>query len=61
MRETLLNVAQTLRSLFENKSSLDGFDDWDRFIGCVILIEQAAYKIPEAHIPEESEMVDDGR
>lgn len=61
MRDTLLDVAQTLRSLFENKSSLVGFNDWDRFVGCVILIEQVAYKIPEAHIPEESEMVDDGR
>lgn len=53
MRETLLNVAQTLRSLFENKSSLDGFDDWDRFIGCVILLEQTANRLPEEHIPND--------
>lgn len=55
MRDTLLDVAQTLRSLFENKSSLDGFSDWDRFIGCVILIEQVAQKIPEEHIPNDEE------
>lgn len=59
MRDTLLDVAQTLRSLFENKSSLVGFNDWDRFVGCVILIEQIANKLPESN--EESEMVDDGR
>lgn len=59
MRDTLLDVAQTLRYLFENKSSLDGFSDWDRFIGCVILLEQIATAIPDSN--EESEMVDDGR
>lgn len=53
MRETLLDVAQTLRSLFENKSSLVGFNDWDRFVGCVILLEQIANRLPEEHIPND--------
>lgn len=53
MRDTLLDVAQTLRSLFENKSSLVGFNDWDRFVGCVILLEQIANKLPEEHIPND--------
>lgn len=59
MKETLMDVVQTLRSLFTDKAELKGFSDWDKFIGCVILLEQIANTIPESN--EESEMVDDGR
>ena len=59
MKDTLLDIIQTLRSLFADKAELKCFNDWDKFIGCVILLEQIANKLPESN--EESEMVDDGR
>ena len=45
MRDTLMAVSQTLRSLFAEKSELVGFDDWDKFVGCIITIEQIADSI----------------
>lgn len=45
MRDTLMAVSQTLRSLFAKKSELIGFDDWDQFVGCIITIEQIADSI----------------
>lgn len=59
MKDTLLDIIETLRSLFADKAELKGFNDWDKFIGCVILLEQIANKLPESN--EESEMVYDGR
>lgn len=59
MKDTLMEIIQTLRSLFADKAELKDFNDWDKFIGCVILLEQIANKLPESN--EESEMVDDGR
>lgn len=59
MKQSLYDVINTLCGLFENKSELKGFGDWDKFIGCIMLLEQIADNIPD--IKEESEMVDDGR
>jgi len=53
MKETLMDVVQTLRSLFADKDELKGFSDWDKFIGCVILLEQIANRLPEEHIPND--------
>lgn len=50
MKDTLLDIIQTLRSLFADKAELKGFSDWDKFIGCVILLEQIANKLSEEHI-----------
>lgn len=58
MKGYIYNVINTLCGLFENKSELKGFDDWDKFIGCIMILEQIAEAIPESNT--ESEMVDDG-
>lgn len=61
MKETLLAVIQTLRGLFDGKSELKGFDDWDKFVGCIMLLEQLANTVKEVKEEEkESEVVNDG-
>lgn len=40
--QTILAVAQNLKRLFADKSSLNGFDDWDNLIGCVVALENVA-------------------
>ncbi len=57
MKEALLMIAQTLRDTFADKNSLDGFDDWDKMIGCVITLEQLANSIKDNN---ESEVVNNG-
>ncbi len=59
MKESLYSVISTLCGLFEGKSELKGYSDWDKFIGCIMMLEQIATAIPNTN--EESEMVDDGR
>lgn len=39
MNETITAVIQTLRGLFAEKDRLVGVEDWDAFIGCLILLE----------------------
>lgn len=53
MKDTLMDIIQTLRSLFADKAELKGFNDWDKFIGCVILLEQIANRLSEEHIPND--------
>lgn len=53
MKDTLMDIIQTLRSLFADKAELKGFNDWDKFIGCVILLEQIANRLLEEHIPND--------
>lgn len=43
----LTAVIQTLRGLFKDKDRLVGIDDWDAFIGCLIVLEQLANKPPD--------------
>lgn len=57
MKEMLLVIAQTLRDTFADKNSLEGFDDWDKLIGCVISLEQLANSIEDNN---ESEVVNNG-
>lgn len=57
MKEILLMIAQTLRDTFADKNSLDGFEDWDRIIGCVITLEKLANSIEDNN---ESEVVNNG-
>jgi len=42
MKESLMAVSHTLKELFNGKSELVGFDDWDKFVGCIITIERIA-------------------
>lgn len=50
MKDTLMAVSQALRSLFADKSELVGFDDWDKFVGCIITIERIANSIQEEEV-----------
>lgn len=59
MKESIYSVISTLCGLFEGKSELKGYSDWDKFIGCIMMLEQIATAIPESN--KESEMVDNGR
>ena len=58
MKEQLKAVIQTLQKLFSDKGELKGLNDWDRLIGCIIILERIAESIPEN--TQESEMVNDG-
>ena len=61
MKETLTAVIQTLCGLFEDKAELRGINDWDKFIECIIALQQLANSLPDQE-PEnkESEVVNDG-
>ena len=37
--ETITAVIRTLKTLFQDKGELRGFDDWDSLIGCVVALE----------------------
>lgn len=60
MREKIEAVIQTLCGLFENKSELRGFDDWNKFVGCIMVLEQVAESIQEPEMKSE-EVNDNGR
>lgn len=51
MKESLYSVISTLCGLFEDKAELRGFNDWDKFVGCIMALEQIANSIPD-QIPE---------
>ena len=51
--ETLCAVTQQLRELFLDKGELRGFDDWDKFLGCINAIDQVATAIQEETKEEE--------
>lgn len=48
--KTVLAVIQTLKNLFSEKASLNGFDDWDSLIGCVVALDNVANALRQ---PEE--------
>lgn len=50
MRDALMAVSQALRELFSDKSELVGFEDWDKFVGCIITIERIANSIQEEEV-----------
>lgn len=58
MKETLTAVIQTLCGLFEDKAELRGINDWDKFIECIIALQQLANSLPDQK--QESEVVNDG-
>lgn len=56
--ETLIAVIQQLREIFLNKPELKGYDDWDRFFGCINAIQRVAQSLAEeteVSEPEEEE------
>lgn len=52
---TLHAVIQQLRELFLEKGELKGFDDWDKFLGCISAIERVADEINAENTQEETE------
>lgn len=38
--QKIANVILALRGLFKEKDRLTGVDDWDVFIGCLMLLEE---------------------
>ena len=58
MKNQLIAVISTLCGLFEDKAELRGFSDWDKFVGCIIALQQIVNSIPEQ--TSESEVVNDG-
>lgn len=40
--QTITQVIQNLRALFQKKDRLVGIDDWDNFLGCIIALEGLA-------------------
>ena len=61
MKETLIDVIRTLCGLFEDKAELRGFDDWDKFVGCIVALEHVVDSIPDQIQKPEIEVVDNGR
>ena len=58
---TLQKVTATLKSLFAEKGELKGFDDWDAFIGCIIVLEQMINSFSElANQAEDGDEVNGG-
>lgn len=60
--ETLIAVIQQLREIFLNKSELKGYDDWDRFFGCINAIQQVVQNLakePEADVSEPEETAEE--
>ena len=60
--ETLIAVIQQLREIFLNKSELKGYDDWDRFFGCINAIQQVAQSLaeePETDVSESEETAEE--
>lgn len=45
MINVIIAVASTLRKLFAEKNELNGFEDWDMLIGCVIQLESLATQL----------------
>lgn len=45
MEQTIQAVIQNLKALFANKSQLEGFSDWDTFIGCIMALESVATEL----------------
>lgn len=51
--ETLTAVIQQLREIFLDKSELKGYDDWDRFFGCINAIQKVAQNLAASEPEEE--------
>lgn len=58
MKNQLIAVISTLCGLFKDKAELRGFSDWDKFVGCIMALEQIANSLPDQK--QESEVVNDG-
>ena len=46
--QKISNVIIALRGLFKEKDKLVGVDDWDTFIGCLMLLEEVGNSLTES-------------
>lgn len=53
--EKISNIILALRGLFKGKDKLVGVDDWDIFIGCLMLLEEVENSIKETETTAEGE------
>lgn len=53
--QTIMAVIQTLRGLFTDKDCLKGIEDWDKFIGCILLLEKVSAEIQEENVEKEGQ------
>lgn len=54
MEQTIRQVVQNLRALFQKKDRLVGIDDWDNFLGCIIALEGIVADLQTAAQAEEN-------
>lgn len=54
MEQTIKQVVQNLRALFQRKDRLVGIDDWDNFLGCIIALEGIVADLQMAEQAEEN-------
>ena len=52
--ELIIAVIRQFRELFLDKAELKGYDDWDRFFGCISQLENLAVALAEAEKAEET-------
>ena len=52
--QTITQVVQNLRALFQKKDRLVGIDDWDNFLGCIIALEGIVADLQMAAQAEEN-------
>lgn len=55
--ETIIAVIKQLREIFLKKSELRGYDDWDKFFGCINVLQQVATALSEEEATEETEEI----
>ena len=46
--QIIIAVIQQFRELFLEKGELRGYDDWDRFFGCITQLETIAVELAKA-------------
>lgn len=47
--QTIAAIITSLRGLFKDKDRLIGVDDWDTFIGCLMLLEEVGNSFTESN------------
>ena len=50
--EIIIKVIQQLRGLFLDGGELKGYDDWDRFFGCISALQGVAADLSKMEAPE---------
>lgn len=57
--DSLTSIVKELKNLFADKNELKGFGDWDKLIGCIIMLERLANSFSNLANNSEGEGEDD--